>query len=269
MVHLDLGRSNDGLLEIARDLANRLQAKVIGIAACQPVTMAYGEGHITADLIEQDRAEIEAELRAAEANFRSAFQNHGEALEWRSSVSYASLADYVAREARAADLVITGVATGDLFDATRTINQGDLVMHAGRPVLLVPIATSAMHLEQAVVGWKDTRETRRATFDAIPLLRLASRVTVVEIASEDKLAHARARLADVVAWLERHGVKAVWEAVAATGDDIAQLNLIAQEHHADLIVAGAYGHRRAHEWALGGVTRDLLLRPNRCALVSH
>lgn len=269
MVHLELGRSNGGLLQVTRDLARRLQAYVIGIAACQPVTMVYGEGHITAELIEQDREEIERELRAAEAEFRCAFQDHSKAIEWRSSVSDASLADFLAREARAADLVVTGTATGDLFDATRTINQGDLVMHAGRPVLLVPVSTTALPLQHVVVGWKDTRETRRAAFDAIPLLRLASRVTLVEIADEENLPAARLRLADAVVWLARKKIEADWEAIASTGDDVAHLNVVAQERHADLIVAGAYGHTRAHEWALGGVTRDLLLRPNRCALVSH
>ena len=38
---------------------------------------------------------------------------------------------------------------------------------------------------------------------------------------------------------------------------------------ADVIVAGAYGHSRLREWVLGGVTRDLLLRADMCALVSH
>jgi nucleotide-binding universal stress UspA family protein len=42
-----------------------------------------------------------------------------------------------------------------------------------------------------------------------------------------------------------------------------------REQGADLLVAGAYGHSRVREWALGGVTRDLLLRAERCALVSH
>ena len=36
-----------------------------------------------------------------------------------------------------------------------------------------------------------------------------------------------------------------------------------------MIVGGAYGHSRLREWVLGGVTRDLLLRPARAALISH
>jgi nucleotide-binding universal stress UspA family protein len=44
---------------------------------------------------------------------------------------------------------------------------------------------------------------------------------------------------------------------------------MADEQKADLIVAGAYGHSRSREWVLGGVTSDLLLRANRCSLLSR
>ena len=83
------------------------------------------------------------------------------------------------------------------------------------------------------------------------------------------LAEARADVADVVGWLKTHSVKAEPLAVAAKGDDAAQLSAIAQDHNADLVVAGAYGHSRLREWVLGGVTRDLLLHAGRCSLLSH
>ena len=41
-------------------------------------------------------------------------------------------------EARGDDLIVTGVASGDLFDSSRSVNTGDLIMQAGRPVLTVP-----------------------------------------------------------------------------------------------------------------------------------
>jgi nucleotide-binding universal stress UspA family protein len=47
------------------------------------------------------------------------------------------------------------------------------------------------------------------------------------------------------------------------------LNAIAREQGAGVIVAGAYGHSRMREWVLGGVTRDLLLRAEHFALLSH
>ncbi len=269
MVHLELGRQNEGLLQVAAALAERLHASVIGIAACQPMMMVYGNGYASAELQEQDSLEIGREMADAEAEFCTAFHNRTSAIEWRSSIAYASIADFVAEQSRSADLILTGAAAQSLFDASRAMNIGDLVMHAGRPVLLVPAATSTLRLDHVVIGWKETRETRRAVLDALPLLRIARQVIVVEVVREADVLEARARLSDVVDWLSRHGIEARSFAATATGDDIAQLNVIAQDYRADLIVAGAYGHSRIHEWALGGVTRELLLRPNRCSLVSH
>lgn len=270
MVHLDLGAPNAGLLQVAADLAERFKARVIGIAACRPMPIAFGDGYMSAEVIEQDRAESEKETNKAEADFRAALLGKVAEPEWRSTISYMALADYVAGQARGADLLITGPdRKGPSLDSSRQVNIGDLVMRIGRPVLIVPPGIATLDLSSVVIGWKESRETRRAVSDALPLLQQAGRVTVVEIAANEDLVDARARLHDVVVWLRHHGVVA--QAVAAPSDsnDAKHLDAIAREHGAGLLVAGAYGHNRLREWVLGGVTRDLLLRPGRCSLVSH
>ena len=269
MVHLELGRSNAGLLRIVGDLAGRCGAGVIGIATCQPLQMVYADGYVPGEVYEQDNDERQKELREAEAEFRAALQTHATTLEWRSAITTTPLADYVARQARSADLVITGVASGDLLDSSRTVHTGDLIMQVGRPVLVVPLAARQLKLEHAIVGWKDTRESRRAILDAVPLLQKTAKVTVVEIAAPDAMDAARSHGRDVVGWLRQHGIAAEALAQPTTGDDAVGLYTVAQDLGADLIVAGAYGHSRLVEWALGGVTRDLLLRQDFCALLSH
>jgi nucleotide-binding universal stress UspA family protein len=270
MVHLELGQPNTALLKIAGDLAERFQARAIGIAVCQPMRIMYNDGYIPTDIIEQDRQKIGSEMKTAEAEFRAALTGRIASVEWRSAVIYTSLSAYLAQEARCADLVITGVGqSASLFDMSRYADTGDLVMQAGRPCLIVPPGTDVLSLERIVVGWKDTGETRRAIRDALPLLKAAKRVSIVEIAGKDDLGAAHARLQDVAGWLRRHGIDATPTASPSTGDDTAQLNAIVREQGADLLVAGAYGHSRVREWALGGVTRDLLLRAGRFALLSH
>ena len=269
MVHLELGRPNAGLLKVTAELAGRFRAGVIGVAARQPLQMVYGDGYAAGDLYQQDRDDIVKELAAAEAEFRSALQGRVAVVEWRSAQMYAYLADYIANEARCADLVLTGVATGDFLNASRAVDTGELIMQAGRPVLIVPTGASTLKLDHALIGWKDTRETRRAVSDALPLLKHASRVSVVEIAPEEDLPAARQHVADVVAWLGRHAIEAEGSAQLSTGDDATALYAIGQDQGVDVVVAGAYGHSRLREWVLGGVTRDLLLSANRCSLVSH
>ena len=98
---------------------------------------------------------------------------------------------------------------------------------------------------------------------------LADRVTVVEVAGDKNLADARIRTEDVADWLARHGVAATARAVAAVNGEVTELSDVCKEIDAGLLVGGAYGHTRLREWVLGGVTKDLLLRPARCSLVSH
>ena len=270
MIHLQLRQSNEGVLSIAADLADRFQAGVIGIAACQPVQIVQGDVYVSGDLVDQDRKEILKEIRHAEAAFHKALGPRVDLREWRSAVTLASLPGYLADEARSADLIITGLDRyTSLFDMSRHVDIGDLVMQVGRPVLIVPTTAHALKAERIVVGWKDTRESRRAILDALPLLRRAAQVALVEIADAADLAAARARLADVAAWLKRHGVVAELVASPSTGDDAARLNAIVRDQDAGLVVIGAYGHSRLREWAFGGVTRELLLHTDRCLLVSH
>ena len=269
MVHVQPGSSNAATLEVAGDLAARFKADVIGIAACQPMQIFYGEGYVNAESIDSDSKLIAAQLREAEAEFRAALKTQSAALDWRTSVSPMAIAQTVAREACSADLVITSAGISSLSERTRRADTSDLVMQAGRPVLVVPHNAKSLKLQRVVVFWNDSRAARRAIADALPLLLKAAYVAVVMLVPEDETLAGRMHLDAVVAWLNRHGIEC-WSVVAkAERDDVTQLKTIAEEQEADVIVAGAYGHSRFHEWALGGVTRDLLLHSDRCALLSH
>jgi len=270
MVHLQLRQSNAGVLKIAADLAERFHAGVIGIAVCQPMQMVQGDVYISGDLIDQDREEIQKEINEAETSFRVALGHCAGPIEWRSAVTIAALPGTLANEARSADLIITGIERDpSLFDGSRHVDVGDLAMQAGRPVLIVPAKTEQLTLDRVVVGWKDTREARRAIADAMPLLIRAGHVSLIEIAAEGDLAAARSRLAEIVVWLSRHGVTAEASASGSNGDDASLLTAIVADQKADLVVAGAYGHSRLKEWAFGGITRNFLLHADQCLLVSH
>lgn len=275
MVRLAAGSPNDALLGLTADLAARLKvARVIGISARQPIPI-YGspDMYVPPELATWDREQIDKEFKAAEKEFRSALDGKVAAVEWRSTVvTYGSIADYVAEQMRAADLLVTAAHEGGaLLDASRYVNVADLVLRAGRPVLVAASTQDKVDLRTVVVGWKDTREARRAVQDALPLLRLADRVIVVEIVANEDLADARTRTQDVAAWLTAHGIAASARAVVATTGEAAQLRNIASDLELDagLLVGGAYGHTRLREWVLGGVTRDFLLQPVRCSFVSH
>jgi nucleotide-binding universal stress UspA family protein len=265
MVNLHPGQVNLAALQVAGDLSERLHARVIGIAAGQLVTSIYADGYVAGSMVNQDREDLENLLAAAETEFRHALHNRAHAIEWRSAVTFGSTAGYVAGEARSADLIVTGAGNR----AVRGVSTGDLVMQAGRPVLAVPADTTALDIGRIVMAWKDTREARRAAFDALPLLKRAEKVVVVEVAAKDDRADAERRTHDVAEWLGRHGITA--EPIVSTADrnDQHRLHEIGREQKAGLIVAGAYGHSRMREWIIGGVTRSLLDDSACCSLLSH
>ncbi len=103
----------------------------------------------------------------------------------------------------------------------------------------------------------------------MPILRLAQKVIVAAIDEDNDPPEANRIVADVVAWLGRHGANAVGKVEPLKGHAAEQLDRIAAEEGADLLVAGAYGHSKLREWILGGVTRDLLKQTSRCHLMSH
>jgi hypothetical protein len=74
MVHLELGQSNAGLLGLAGDLAAHFQTGLIGIAACQPMEIVYSEAYVSAEILGDDRAQRESEIKLVEAEFRSPLQ---------------------------------------------------------------------------------------------------------------------------------------------------------------------------------------------------
>lgn len=268
MVNLEAGGSNGCLLQVAADLAERCRGGIVGITACKPMPILYASYSI-GSLIEEDQASILEDVRQAEAEFRRVIGSRVEILGWRSSVGLPELADVVAQQARCADLVLTAGLGDSSRDATRQVDLGALVMQAGRPVLVVPANMTSLQLDRVLLCSKDTPESRRAACDALPLLKLAGHVSVVEIASRDGLPAADVRVRDVANWLGRHGIKADSRCVPSHDDDAEVIRSLAEEQEAGLIVAGAYGHTRLREWAFGGVTRDMLLRGSCCTLVSH
>jgi len=272
MVNLDLFGDCNNLLKVTAYLAERFNAEVIGVCASTAIqTVTYDAGSITGEVIELDRKEVKQGMQAAEEQFRAALAHCSGRLQWRSQVAMDSPTGFVIRQGRCADMLITsGGQSGVLFDNKRNVNTADLVMQAGRPVLIVPQGIETLAARNIVIAWKDTRETRRAVMDALPFLIAAAHVTVAEIVeNETDSATATADVDDVTQWLHRHGVRANGLAVRRHGKTAAQLEGIARSEGADLLIAGAYGHSRFREWVLGGVTLDLLQQTGLCSLLSH
>ncbi len=272
MVGLASDQSNERCLAIAREMADRFDARAIGIAAAAFSPPLYFTAGEQADrLLDEGQNAIKQRLSGLEAEFRKIMEGGAREVEWR--VGLEAPIGFMAREARAADIVVIGQGPGGAFtDPFSRVSPGDLVMQAARPLLVVPEAASWLDLRSILVAWKDRPEIRRAIVDSLPLLRKAKDVTIAEIVEAGgSRADAVRRTGDVIAWLSRHGVvaSALVSDASPQPDVAAVLDQIASDLGAGVVVAGAYGHSRLREWVFGGVTQHLATASARCALLSR
>jgi nucleotide-binding universal stress UspA family protein len=269
MVSLALDRSNDACLEIAGQLVKRFAACAIGVAAGEFRPPLYFVEGAAQEMFVEGHTALRNRIAEVEAQFRAAMQNRATAVEWRCAEDFPTR--FVVRQACAADIVVAGEGgRGALADPFTQANPNDLLMQTGRPLLVVPDGIDWLDLRSVLVAWKDTSECRRAVADALPILQEAKDVIIAGIVEDEAdRASASSGMEDFVAWLLRHGVVAAERIPADGGNAAAQLERIASEVGAGLVVAGAYGHSRFREWVFGGVTKTLVNPSSRCSLLSH
>jgi len=257
LVNLDIDQFSPTLVQCAVDLARRFDAGLIGhAAAALPMAVSFQSGVEMGIIYERERESINADLKMLEQRFRAAVPA-AVRVGWRADIELPHVS--AAKHARSADLIITGsnFEQGNANPQRRT-NTGELLVKAGRPVLITGTGLTRIAAETVLVGWKDSREARRAVVDALPFLSAAKQVIVVTI-HEDDPAEERASLDDVLAWMDRQGVKAEAAMQPASHEGAAEtLEALGETKGADLIVTGGYGHGRMQEWLFGGMTRDLL-----------
>lgn len=253
---------------VAAGVADKFAANLLGLSAVAIVPPFVAEGVVIVDnATEFDVAKLKASLAEAGHKVQAA-AGSGRRFEWRSVIELPTQA--LIGEARCADLIVieSGRSAGDMY---RSVDVGAAILGAGRPFLVVPAAVKSFAADHVMIGWKDTREARRAVQDALPFLHEAKRVTVLEICEKEQMETARRHVDDVVRYLARHRIKAESRAelIQASGSRANQILGWATDEGADLLVTGAYGHSRLNEWIFGGMTRDLLTTSPICCLMSH
>lgn len=271
LTHFSVEPEAETRLALAADLANQFDAALIGVGAefFEPPAISQSMGYVDGGTLVAEAKAVQDDLRRAEAKFREVSGTVRAGSDWRAGVGLPW--DLVAEEARAADLIVCGRSRPDKWGLHNHADPGDVLMLTGRPVLVVPPELAKLDASSVLVAWKDTRESRRAVYDALPFLKRARQVLVAEVCEKSDEEDARARTADVAEYLGRHGVKCS-TAVRECGHGLpsAALAQMAEMQDAGLIVAGGYGHARLREWVFGGVTRDLLAGAARTAvLLSH
>lgn len=257
MVQLDVDAIAAPRIAMAWGLAQRLEADLVGFCAAEPhfVLPAGTDDQAATKALWCQVEEIEGRLDCLRDEFLSIVNGSNRA-SWRGEVGNPTR--QLALNARAADLILTGSPAADLVvDHHRVLDPASLILAAGRPILVASEPLAPIRAESILIAWNDTRESRRAVVDAMPLLIEARDVVIVSV---DRGNHvSRDDVADVELFLARHGVKARSEVLDARRSEPGDLLLqIGRQIAADLIVLGGYGHSRLREMTFGGVTRSVL-----------
>ena len=271
-LHLDAGPRCSARVGLAVELARTFEGSLVGVAPTGLPDVTVTMNTAVPDAIEcvvLSAAALRQNAEAAAAAFEQQCRDAGVA--HRSSVVIGGAVDALVRAGRCSDLIVVGQTGGaSTIDGVPADLPQQLVLQAGAPVLVVPARGAFEAIgAQVLVAWKNTREAARALRDSLPLLEAAREVTLVEFGELPTRGADDSTIDSAAAWLRSHGVPVRVRRdpnLRSVGDRLLSL---AAELGCDLIVAGGYGHSRLREWALGGVTRQLLLEAPLPTLLSH
>ena len=167
---------------------------------------------------------------------------------------------------RAFDLIVLG-RPGRAPQNPRTPPLEAALFGSGRPVLVVPPCLPKTFARNVLVAWNGSAEQARTNAFAIPLLRLADKVTVLTLedgaaprpSGEEVARHLRRNSIKAKALTVKVGARTIGEAIL---DQAASLGC-------DLLVKSAYTKSRLREKIFGGATRHILANATLPVLMAH
>jgi nucleotide-binding universal stress UspA family protein len=256
-------------LRAALALAERLQARLdaIHVVDMPPAAFTLPEA-VPMQLDAARQRSIDA--RALAEPWQVQLGEHGLQGAWR--VAEGDSVQVLCHAAAGYDLLVMerGVMRGDAPVGFGIVSR--CVFGSSRPVLVVPEQAVVDSLgERILVAWNGSREAALAIREALPLLRRAGSIIVLDGTDETHPDTCALPIADVCEWLRRHEIHADYRRldINETKAPGAVLLEAAQEYNVDLLVMGAWSRSRLSEMVLGGTTRHLFMHSDLPMLVAH
>ena len=189
-----------------------------------------------------------------------------EELPWDWTAATGQIAHCLENACALADLIVVNRQL-DAFPLPDMRNvAGELVLRSDTPILAVPETLARFDLDSALVAWDGSSASAAALRAAVPLLRHATHVSIVEVQNRS----IRASAEDAATYLSRHDIHACIQRVEP-GDRFAVDLLLAKaaSEAFGYIVMGGFGHRRFAEALFGGVTRTMLTKSPIPVFLTH
>jgi nucleotide-binding universal stress UspA family protein len=250
LVHDDPGQ--EARVQAALDLTRALE----GHLTCLDVSvMPVIPGDFYAATAETgllaDECEREAENRA---RLEARLAHEGVSWNWVDLVGTFSAA--LNEAAKMADLVVVNRLLDSAIVPDMRQVASEVVVGSGKAVVAVPEAARAfVATGLALVAWDGSDEAMNALRAAVPLLKLARAVVIVEIVDGSVDTPAE----EAAAYLSRHDIHPLVKRRSRGSRSVAEAIIAeARDRQADYVVMGGFGHSRFVEALFGGVSREML-----------
>jgi nucleotide-binding universal stress UspA family protein len=261
-------------LQLAFLIADKMDAHVRAlfvrpnVAAATPYLGDAIGGSVVRDVVAAARQAADEAFAAArtslEAVAAEAKRKVGDAVSLHECEGYPP--DEVAAASRLADLVVFGRDVETMPAPEQTAAERT-VMAAGRPIILAPRHRIKSVGSKVAVLWDGSHAAAASVMAGMDFICSAQAVEVIHGAKGKTESDAVAVLEQALAL---RGVTPTISIVDVAGrDDGAALADAVRAAEADLVVMGAYQHRRIREVLFGGVTRHMLQNGPVPVLFAH
>ncbi len=218
--------------------------------------LPYSQGYFVADgfinTVVEQWTDISKEARHT---FETHWPDPGPPWEWTGEIGDA--VTILGEQARIADVTIISIDNRELPSGKNAwALASDLTIANGLPVLALPTKCSApLGTDAALIAWDGSQEAAHAVRHALPMLKAAPKIIVVEVGEDNPK---ELPGLDIAPFLVRHGLQVDALSRIPEGTIAQELLNVAHSNRAEFIVMGAYGHMRLREFIFGGVTREIL-----------
>ena len=262
----------DAALLLAQKFGSCIEGFPLRPAVADMVAMDPDAG-LTMVAIKENDSDM---VQQAEDLFRAFMEQHGikpyageappAAPSWAWNASAPSGQDFVGSYGRVFDIIVLA-RPGEEWQSPSMVTLESALFESGRPVLISPPDSPRSLATNILIAWNRSTEQARATAFAMPLLRLAQRITILTVEGSTVAGPSGVEMARS---LRMNGIAAEPMTLTAGKRSAGEVILAkAAELGCDLIVKGAYTQSRLRQMIFGGTTRDILAHAKLPVLMAH
>jgi nucleotide-binding universal stress UspA family protein len=228
---------------------------------------------LTMVAVKENDAEM---VRHAAETFGAFMQSHGvkertsdaaaATLSWSWNAAAPSGNDFAGSYGRVFDIIVLA-RPGEEWQSPSMVTLESALFESGRPVLIAPPTSPRTLGTNVLIAWNRSTEQARTTAFAMPLLRLAKRITILTVEGATVAGPSGVEMARS---LRMNGIAA--EPLTITPGRVSAGEAIlakAAELNCDLIIKGAYTQSRLRQMIFGGTTRHILANAKLPVLMAH